>query len=113
MIPIPPALAARGLFGLAKGIWLLIALIGAVLLGWWLVDSIGDAREREIAAERVEDALEGERRANEADERRRAEREAESERTRQDLEKIHGEDPDAAKAPASPGSRRVADRLRS
>lgn len=97
-------LAKIGL-AVAAAVLLVIALVVVV----WMIrkDAVEDHQ-----AGRTEDALEGERRANAGDAARREAREADSEQTNTELETIHAEDPEGAAAPASRGSRAVADRLR-
>lgn len=93
-------------FGL---IALAVVLVIAGLFVWdWLDDR---AAIKAHEAERVEQALEAERRATANDLGRRDAAEAQSQATTRELETIHAEDPQAAAAPAAPGSRAVARRL--
>ena len=91
-----------------------LVVAGGVLLvtGWLVFDHFNDrAAIREHEAERTEDALEGERRATANDQERTAARNADSEAAQDDLDEIHTSDPESAAQPASPGFRRVAERL--
>ncbi len=97
-------IAKVGVVGLA-----VLASIAAIAVIDWLNDRAAVARHEQA---RVEQALESERRANDLAEQRRIAREAESRATKDRLEDIHAQDPEAAAAPASAGARAVADRLR-
>jgi len=101
--------AARTILVLAGVVFAAIALVFTVWLIRW--DAVQDfaAGQR---GERTAEALKGERRANQGEAERALAREAASETTEAQLETIHAEDPEAAAAPASRGSRTVADRLR-
>ena len=95
-------------------IGLVLALVVLIVGGIALWDHLDDnAAIRKHDAGRVEDTLAAERSANEGGFSRAAAREATSRQTIDELEDIHAEDPEGAAAPASRGSRAVAERLRS
>jgi hypothetical protein len=101
--------AAKVILG-AAGVLLLALALGLAL---WLIrrDAVEEFQTERRAQETAR-ALEGERRANQGGAERALAREAASKTTETRLETIHAEDPEAAVAPASRGSRAVADRLR-
>lgn len=96
---------------LAKAIQI-VAVLALLVAGWLVFDHLNDrAAVRRHEAERVEQALQAERDASANDAARRAAASAQSRATEAELETIHAQDPEAAAAPAAPGSRAVAGRL--
>ena len=79
---------------------------------WWDDRQAVEAANLKREAAEARASLEGERRANTAGAKRDNARRADAETTEDQLEAIHDEDPETAAAPASRGSRAVADRLR-
>ena len=102
-LPYARRLAKIGLIALA----VVLAVAGLFLWDW--LDDRAAIKAHE--AERVEQALEAERDATANDAARRGAATEQSRATTDELETIHAEDPQAAAAPAAPGSRAVANRL--
>jgi len=105
--------AARGAARLTLAIAGLVVLALALAAAVWLLrrDAVEEFQGAQ-RAEKLDQALKGERRANRGAAERMVAREAASEMTHAQLETIHAEDPETARAPASAGSRAVAERLR-
>jgi hypothetical protein len=97
----------------------IVAVLGALFIaaagiGIWLTLHDRAVIERHETKRQLNDAtaaLEGEHRANEGAAMRDQARADAHQQTEDELEKIHAEDPDAAAAPASRGTRAVARRL--
>ena len=89
-----------------------VLLIGGFLL-WDHLDDKAAVQQADAARQRDEavQTLDSERRANAGDQVRAEARAEASQQTRDELETIHAEEPEAAAAPASRGTRAVAGRL--
>lgn len=107
-----PSYAEKMAKGIAWGGIAIMAVLAFLAWDWWDDrQAVQNANMKRIAAENAA-ALEAERSATaNAIERDEARDEA-NDQTNDELEAIHAEDPNAANAPATAGSRTVADRLR-
>ena len=104
--------AAKPFVKAGLAVMAVVLLIGGFLV-WDHFDDKAAVSASQLEGERdtAVTTLESERRANAGDQVRAEARAAQSQRTRDELETIHAEDPEAAAAPASRGARAVAGRL--
>lgn len=104
--------AARRLVKIGLAIAAVLAIAGGFALWLHLHDAgVVERHETRRELEEARTAIESEHRATGNGAVRDEARTAAAEQTKQELERIHAEDPEAAAAPASRGTRAVAKRL--